>query len=85
MRPGEKLYEELFFDSESALPTDHPKVLRAKNGVLPIGLSTVVDLLVEGARNGWTDEQLRGMLGRLVPEFRAEDLELELDVEIAPA
>ncbi|HEY7482753.1 MAG TPA: nucleoside-diphosphate sugar epimerase/dehydratase [Gemmatimonadales bacterium] len=84
-RPGEKLYEELFFDSESALPTDHPKVLRAKNGVLPIGLSTVVDLLVEGARNGWTDEQLRGMLGRLVPEFRAEDLELELDVEIAPA
>jgi hypothetical protein len=25
------------------------------------------------------------MLGRLVPEFRAEDLELELDVEIAPA
>jgi FlaA1/EpsC-like NDP-sugar epimerase len=84
-RPGEKLYEELFFDSESALPTDHPKVLRAKNGVLPIGLSTVVDLLVEGARSGWTDQQLRGMLGRLVPEFRDEDLEVELDVEIAPA
>jgi FlaA1/EpsC-like NDP-sugar epimerase len=84
-RPGEKLYEELFFDSESALPTDHPKVLRAKNGVLPIGLSTVVDLLVEGARNGWTDERLRGMLGRMVPELRGEDLEVELDVEIARA
>ena len=37
-RPGEKLYEELFFDSESAIPTDHPKVLRAKNGALPLGL-----------------------------------------------
>jgi FlaA1/EpsC-like NDP-sugar epimerase len=84
-RPGEKLYEELFFDSESALPTDHPKVLRAKNGVLPIGLSTVVDLVVEGARSGWTDERLRGMLGRLVPELRGEELEVELDVEIAPA
>jgi hypothetical protein len=45
----------------------------------------VVDLLVEGARSGWTDQQLRGMLGRLVPEFRDEDLEVELDVEIAPA
>ncbi len=71
-RPGEKLYEELFFDSESALPTDHPKVLRAKNGVLPLGLSTVVDLLVDGARHGWTDEQLRALLVRLVPEFRRQ-------------
>ena len=71
-RPGEKLYEELFFDSESALPTDHPKVLRAKNGALPLGLSTVVDLLVDGARHGWTDEQLRALLLRLVPEFRVK-------------
>jgi len=70
-RPGEKLYEELLFDSESALPTDHPKVLRAKNGVLPIGLSTVVDQLVEGAQAGWSDDQLRSVLVRLVPEFRA--------------
>jgi len=69
-RPGEKLYEELFFDSENAVPTGHPKVLRAKNGVLPIGLSTVVDLLVEGARSGWADDQLRGLLVRLVPDFR---------------
>jgi FlaA1/EpsC-like NDP-sugar epimerase len=84
-RPGEKLYEELFFDSESALPTDHPKVLRAKNGALPIGLGTMVDLLVEGARHGWTDEQLRALLVRLVPEFRVTDLELEVDVEIARA
>jgi FlaA1/EpsC-like NDP-sugar epimerase len=84
-RPGEKLYEELFFDSESALPTDHPKVLRAKNGVLPIGLSTVVDLLVDGARHGWTDEQLRALLLRLVPEFKAGELEIEVDVEIARA
>jgi FlaA1/EpsC-like NDP-sugar epimerase len=84
-RPGEKLYEELFFDSESALPTDHPKVLRAKNGALPIGLSTVVDLLVDGARHGWTDEQLRALLLRLVPEFRVTGLEIEADVEIAGA
>ena len=81
-RPGEKLYEELFFDSESALPTGHPKVLRAKNGVLPIGLSTVVDLLVDGARAGWPDEQLRNLLVRLVPDFRISAAEVEADVEL---
>jgi FlaA1/EpsC-like NDP-sugar epimerase len=78
-RPGEKLYEELFFDSENALATDHPKVLRAKNGVLPIGLSTVVDLLVEGARGGWDDAQLRGLLARLVPDFRIKEIEVEVE------
>jgi FlaA1/EpsC-like NDP-sugar epimerase len=84
-RPGEKLYEELFFNSEGALPTDHPKVLRAKNGALPIGLSTAVDLLVDGARRGWGDEQLRSLLGRLVPDFRVGDVEYEVDVEVAGA
>lgn len=69
-RPGEKLYEELFFDSESSIPTDHPKVLRAKNGVLPLGLISVVDALVEGARTGRTDENIRELLVRLVPEFK---------------
>jgi FlaA1/EpsC-like NDP-sugar epimerase len=84
-RPGEKLYEELFFDSENALATDHPKVLRAKNGALPIGLSTVVDLLVEGARQGWGDGQLRSLLERMVPDFRVSGAEIEADVEIAGA
>jgi FlaA1/EpsC-like NDP-sugar epimerase len=69
-RPGEKLYEELFFDSESAIPTDHPKVLRAKNGTLPIGLSTVVDVLVDGAQNGRPDDEIRELMMRLVPEFK---------------
>jgi FlaA1/EpsC-like NDP-sugar epimerase len=69
-RPGEKLYEELFFDSESAVPTDHPKVLRARNGVLPLGLSTVVDVLVDGARTGRPDDEIRELLVRLVPDFK---------------
>jgi FlaA1/EpsC-like NDP-sugar epimerase len=88
-RPGEKLYEELFFDSENAFATDHPKVLRARNGALPIGLSTAVDLLVAGAMGGWDDEQLRGLLGRMVPDFRESgaeaDVEVEADAEIAGA
>jgi FlaA1/EpsC-like NDP-sugar epimerase len=68
-RPGEKLYEELFFDSESAIPTDHPKVLRAKNGMLPRGLDAVVEALVDAARKGRTDDEVRDLLMRLVPDF----------------
>ncbi|MEP6687582.1 MAG: nucleoside-diphosphate sugar epimerase/dehydratase [Gemmatimonadales bacterium] len=82
-RPGEKLYEELFFDGESAIPTDHPKVLRAKNGVLPLGLSTVVDVLVEGARVGRADDDIRELLTRLVPDFKVstrDGVEAEMGV-----
>ncbi len=68
-RPGEKLYEELFFNSESAVPTDHPKVLRARNGVLPLGLSAAVDVLVEVAQKGGSDDDIREVLVRLVPDF----------------
>jgi FlaA1/EpsC-like NDP-sugar epimerase len=68
-RPGEKLYEELFFSSETANPTEHPKVLRAKNGALPAGLREVVDLLIQAAVTGAPDGELRGLLARLVPEF----------------
>jgi len=69
-RPGEKLYEELFFDSESAVPTDHPKVLRARNGALPIGLSEAVDALMDSARGGRPDDEVRSLLVRLVPDFK---------------
>ena len=50
-RPGEKLYEELFFDSESADPDRPPEgAPGARTGRCRSGLSTVVDALVEGAR-----------------------------------
>jgi FlaA1/EpsC-like NDP-sugar epimerase len=70
VRPGEKLYEELLFDSETAVPTDHPKVLRAKNGALPLGLSRVIEMLVERSQQGRPDDEIRELLVRLVPEFK---------------
>lgn len=68
-RPGEKLYEELFFDAEHATPTEHPKVLKARNAALPIGVSTVVSDLIVAAQEGWPTEELRGLLQRLVPDY----------------
>ena len=68
-RPGEKLYEELFFDAEHASPTEHPKVLRARNAALPVGVTTVVGDLIQAAEEGWAAEDLRGLLKRLVPDY----------------
>jgi FlaA1/EpsC-like NDP-sugar epimerase len=81
-RPGEKLYEELFFNSEYAIPTDHPKVLRAKNGTLPIGLNKVVDQLIDYAQRGLADNELRELLSQLAPDFGAScsDIPIEPDV-----
>ena len=61
------------------------EMMRARFGTLPTGLGTLVDLLVDGASGGWSDEQLRSLLGRMVPDFRVDDVEYEVDVEVAGA
>lgn len=71
-RPGEKLYEELFFDAEHAEPTSHPKVLKAKNAALRDGTDRLVDHLIEAAVQGAPDTELRELLRRLVPDFSPE-------------
>ncbi len=68
-RPGEKLYEELFFDSEHATPTGHPKVLRARNADLLEEVPTLVDDLILAAHEAWSDQDLRNLLKRLVPDY----------------
>ena len=69
-RPGEKLYEELFFSSEHALPTGHPKVLRGRNAEFPRGARNAVDELVNAALRNESQEILRRHIGRLVPEYQ---------------
>jgi FlaA1/EpsC-like NDP-sugar epimerase len=69
MRPGEKLYEEMFFSAENVLTTDHPKVLRARNGILPDGVMRRIEGLVSAAEAEHPDEELRHLLRSLVPDF----------------
>jgi FlaA1/EpsC-like NDP-sugar epimerase len=69
MRPGEKLYEEMFFSAENVIPTDHPKVLRARNGMLPEGVMRGIEALVSAAAMDADDEALRQLLRSLVPDF----------------
>src|SRR5690606_10137824 len=52
-RPGEKLYEELFYDSASAAATRHPKIMRAparaaSNGCLGASMPELEAAVAEG-------------------------------------
>jgi FlaA1/EpsC-like NDP-sugar epimerase len=69
VRPGEKLYEEMFFTAENVLPTDHPKVLRARNGLLAEGTTRKLESLIKAADAGRSSDEIRKLLVTLVPDF----------------
>jgi FlaA1/EpsC-like NDP-sugar epimerase len=69
VRPGEKLYEEMFFSHEVAEATEHPKILRAKSGMEQYCGDEAIDELIQMAQNGADARGLRVLLRRLVPDF----------------
>ncbi|HEX7420711.1 MAG TPA: nucleoside-diphosphate sugar epimerase/dehydratase [Thermoanaerobaculia bacterium] len=69
VRPGEKLYEEMFFSHEVAETTGHPKILRAKSGLEQYCGDEAIDELIQMAHNGADAKALRVLLRRLVPDF----------------
>ncbi|HEU4996243.1 MAG TPA: nucleoside-diphosphate sugar epimerase/dehydratase [Gemmatimonadaceae bacterium] len=69
IRPGEKLYEEMFFNHEIAEPTEHPKVLRARNGHHDNCSDQLIGSLIEAARKDTDEQLLRCALQQLVPDF----------------
>jgi len=69
VRPGEKLYEEMFFTAENVLPTDHPKVLRARNGLLADGTIRRIEALTRSTDSGRPEDEIRKLLQTLVPDF----------------
>jgi FlaA1/EpsC-like NDP-sugar epimerase len=68
MRPGEKLYEELFFSSANATATSHPKILRARESttVLP---TAAIDVLIAAAAGNLPQREIRRLLRAVVPEY----------------
>ena len=74
VRPGEKLYEEVFFGGEDIRATNHDKVLRAVGDVFDPALSEQVESLVRNAITHKTsDADLRELLRTIVPEFARQD------------
>jgi FlaA1/EpsC-like NDP-sugar epimerase len=68
IRPGEKLYEEMFFEYEHAAPTDHPKVLRARDQLI-LHEMELVEELVAAAVEGADEVDIRRLLRAIVPDF----------------
>ena len=68
LRPGEKLYEELYFDDEQRVPTSHPKVFCALHRPTTLAAAeAVIDALADV-----TDEQpevVKSKLRELVAEY----------------
>jgi FlaA1/EpsC-like NDP-sugar epimerase len=74
LRPGEKLYEELFHEGEQLVPTGSDGILLARPRTADYAvLARALDELEEAARahNG---DRMRAILSLLVPEFRSDTL-----------
>lgn len=83
MRPGEKLYEELFFGPDDATPTVHPKILRARDGNPSDESDHLIDRLIEAAIRRAPEIELRRMIHLLVPEYRHPSIQgLDGDREV---
>lgn len=69
LRPGEKLYEELFEEGEQVMLTAHPKIRRAVGAPVPVSeLGAWLESL-QGNLPKWSEERLLQDLKRLVPSF----------------
>ena len=68
-RPGEKLYEELFFGDSVAVPTTHEKILRARDSSFPADGHAMIERLIHAAATNASSSALRALIGALVPEY----------------
>lgn len=74
LRPGEKLYEELFLEEESYERTKHQKIFFAKNSseIINPELELFVGELHSMALRGDSDS-LKGLIKSFIPEYKWED------------
>lgn len=74
LRPGEKLYEELFHEQENLAPTSHGKILLARSRHVEWDfLEKTFDGITQ-ACNEYDETTLRRLLTSLVPEFKESGL-----------
>lgn len=73
LRPGEKLYEELFYKNEELHPTVHHKILQAK--ACTIDKNTLLNFLekIESAYAQSDETKLYASICQIVPEYKKEE------------
>ncbi len=70
LRPGEKMYEELFKDSEEFAATDHPKILRATRAAQGNPEFYVLLNKLQEVALAHNNEEIPSILSKLLPEFK---------------
>ena len=71
IRPGEKLFEELYYLNEESIPTSHEKILSSKSRRYPYKqVCQQVDLLIENAYS--SSQIIRKLLEQISPEFTGD-------------
>ncbi|MBL0163950.1 MAG: polysaccharide biosynthesis protein [Xanthomonadales bacterium] len=75
LRPGEKLFEELFHPLENYQATTHAKIFLAQPRSMGWALLTALLQQAQVAVNDFDEEQLRRILDQLLPEFALRDPE----------
>lgn len=74
LRPGEKMYEELFKENESLVSTHNPKIMKARRCEVEAGFKEEMSFLVELAEQ-LKSSNLRKQIGKIVPEYKYEKQE----------
>lgn len=68
MRPGEKLYEELYYENEQSLPTKHDQILSSNSRAFSMSeVEHQVDSLIKHAYD--SPGRIRSKLKEFIPEF----------------
>ena len=85
LRPGEKLYEELYFDSEATLETAHPKLRAAQHRSFSIEqvrqqINTLCTLL-----DNVSQADLRNCLREYVPEYKPFQEQIDIPTDPSSA
>jgi FlaA1/EpsC-like NDP-sugar epimerase len=85
LRPGEKLFEELFVAGEDYQRTAHQKIFIANNAshLASDGLDLAIEALIAVALGG-DEADIRRELGSLVPEFRRPDAGDSAQLALSP-
>jgi FlaA1/EpsC-like NDP-sugar epimerase len=69
LRPGEKMFEELFKDTENFIQTDHPRILKAvKKRPVDVDLNSLLDEL-ETEATLHNNKSMPIILNKILPEF----------------
>jgi FlaA1/EpsC-like NDP-sugar epimerase len=72
IRPGEKLFEELFFKGDHVTPTIHPKILRASDAEGDSFCADDIETLIAAAQENRPPAEIRRLIAMLVPEFTGQ-------------